>query len=83
MIEMKDLDNTYRTRDLAEAAALLVEGMELLKMNREGAICWFIFRDKEKCVELSDKYFFGNLLVPAREFHDTVGKLKNRIFSTM
>lgn len=71
----------YKTRDLAEAGALIVEGQQLKRIERQGQICWFIFENKQKCEELSNKFFFGNLLVNAREFYETLARLKNRIFA--
>lgn len=75
------MNNTYKTKDLAESAALIVEGQNLLKIEREGRLCWFIFENKEKCIELSNKFFFGGLLVNAREFYEATTRLKNRIFA--
>lgn len=71
----------YRTKDLAEAAALIVMRRELLNMVREGKICWFIFSDKKRCEEISKQFFFDTLLVNARDFYDAMIRLKNRIFS--
>lgn len=70
----------YRTRDLAEATALIVAGIELQRIDREGSICYFIFSSTEKCTSLSNKFFFGELLVNARTYHETMNLLKNKIF---
>jgi hypothetical protein len=69
----------YSTRDLAESAALLISKQKLISYNWVGKICWFYFEDKEKCRELSNEYFFGELLVNAREFDFIRRKLINRI----
>ena len=39
----------YRTRDLGEAGALLMQKQELLSVERDGSTCWFIFKDKNSC----------------------------------
>lgn len=71
----------YKTRDLAEASAFIANGQEFKRLEREGSICYFIFDDIETCKEISTKYFFGDLQVNAREFHEGMNRLKNRIFS--
>lgn len=71
----------YKTKDLAEATALLTSGQNVTKIERRGSICFFVFSDKEKCEEISNKFFFGDLQVNAREFHEAMARLKNRIFS--
>ena len=73
--------NTYKTKDLAESAALILQRQQLLSIEREGKICWFIFENKEQCLKVSDSFFFGELLVNARDFHEAINRLKNRIFA--
>jgi hypothetical protein len=72
---------TYRTKDLAEAAALVTTKHKLIEITREGYTCWFIFENQKLCKKLSDQYFFGELLLNAREFHEVITRLKSRIFS--
>lgn len=74
-------NNQYKTKDLAEAAALIVEGLVLSTIERQGNTCWFIFEDDDECRQLSQKFFFGGLLVDARQYYEAMGRLKNRIFS--
>ena len=71
----------YITRDLGESAALLIKGKKLINHNWVGKICWFYFEDEEKCKEISSEYFFGELLINARVFHEMETRLKNRIFA--
>jgi hypothetical protein len=81
---MKDQNvdsNLYRTKDLAEAATLLVCKQKFVKIERLEQTCWFVFTQAEKCRKIADKFFFDNLLVPARQYHETLGLLKNRIFT--
>ena len=75
------MENTYKTKDLGEAGVLIVKKQNLLKMERKNSICWFVFKDKSKCQELSNNFFFGDLMVNAREYTETINRLKNRIFS--
>lgn len=71
----------YKTKDLAEAAALITKQQKLTGVAREGSLCWFLFENKEICGEVSNQFFFGELLVNAREYHEAITRLKNRIFS--
>lgn len=71
----------YSTKDLSETAALIVEKQELLRIDRQGNTCWFIFKNTEKCKDISNKFFFGNLLVNARDYSEAMTRIKNRIFA--
>lgn len=71
----------YKTKDLAESAALITKGQKLISMERESKICWFIFENKKECEKLSSDFFFGELQVNARSFYETIVRLKHRIFS--
>ena len=73
---------TYKTKDLGESAALIIKNMKFIRIDREGRICWFVFENKSECEKFSSDFFFGELLVNAREYYEALGRLKNRIFST-
>lgn len=77
----ENIQNTYSTKDLAECAALLILKQNLIRLERQGKTCWFVFQNKDICEKLSSQFFFGELLVNAREYHETLVKLKNRIFA--
>lgn len=74
------MKNVYKTRDLAEAAALLVTGEQLMEVEREVNVCWFVFRDKGGCRNAANQYYFGDLLVNARAYREAINRLKNMIF---
>lgn len=74
------MNQEFKTRDLAEATALITTGNSLIEIERNGKICFFVFENKEKCNEISNKYFFGELNVNARNFYEAMTRLKNRIF---
>jgi len=71
----------YKTKDLAEAGVLIIKKQQLTRIDREGMICWFLFNNKKECENLSNQFFFGEVLVNAREYYETINRLKNRIFS--
>ena len=76
------MDNEYyKTKDLAEAGALIINKQELVQIKREGSVCWFVFKDKSKCKELADKFYFGKMNANIRDYHEILNRLKNRIFS--
>jgi hypothetical protein len=74
-------NNFYKTRDLAESAALVISKQHLIEIQRIGKTCWFIFEDKQTCTRISNEYFFGELMVNAMDFHQAITRLKNRIFA--
>jgi len=76
------MENIYKTKDLAEAGALIIKKLQLIEIEREGKICWFLFSNKQECEKLSNQFFFGEFLVNALEYHETLNRLKNRIFSS-
>lgn len=81
-MEIRIVDE-YRTKDLGEAGALIVKGKQLLKIERLGKVCWFIFQDRESCQVISKQFFFGDLQVNALNYFEALGRLKNRIFMTI
>ena len=77
----KDQTENYKTKDLAEAAMQITQGQQFVGLEREGRIYWFIFLEKKECEQLANTYYFGEVLVNARQFHETMSRLKGRIFA--
>ena len=75
------VDTTYKTKDLAEAAALMVIGQSLKDIEREAGVCWFVFSGGQQSQDISNKYYFGELLVNARDYQEAMKRLKNLIFT--
>ena len=72
----------YKTKDLGEAGVLIIKGQQLSTIEREGGgICWFVFSNKNECEQLSNKYYFGEILINARDFQEVTKRLKGRIFA--
>jgi len=74
-------NNIYKTRDLAEATALAVSKIPIIGIEKKGVYCWFVFADPSECIKISNMFFYGELLVNAREYWETTKRLKNRIFA--
>ncbi|HWY80063.1 MAG TPA: DUF5659 domain-containing protein [Candidatus Sulfotelmatobacter sp.] len=75
------MNNTYQTRELSEAAALLLNKQRLVEIKREKKVCWFIFDNQKECERISNEFFFGELMVNARTYYEAITRLKNRIFA--
>jgi len=71
----------YKTKDLAEAACLITTKKRLVQVDRNSSICWFVFDDQKACEALSREFFFGEVLVNARDFYEALNRLKHKIFS--
>ena len=72
--------DTFITKDLGEAAALLCASKKLLRLQKETNFYWFVFYDKSSCEKISNEYWFGNLLFNAKTYNNTLKSLKNRLF---
>lgn len=76
-----NMNDSYATRDLAEASLLLTKKQKLIRLDRQGKIVYFIFSGKERCEELSNQFWFGDCLVNAKSYYEAMATLKNRIFA--
>ena len=74
---------THRTRDLSEAAALDAVGLSLigLEPNGDGKSFNFIFADADRSTAIARQYWSGELRVPARNYADSMRRLKDRLFA--
>jgi hypothetical protein len=77
------MENTYSTKDLSEASALLIKNQKLLHLERQGKTVYFHFADKKNCEELASQFWFDECLVNAKSYYNAMVTLKNRIFSAL
>jgi hypothetical protein len=75
------MENNYRTKDLAESSFLLAKGKQLLSIERQGKVCWFVYENKIECEELVNEFLFGNSTISAKTFYEAIQTLKHKIFS--
>jgi len=75
-------NDTYRTKELSESAVLLTLGQKIVDVEKIDRICWFIFADSKKCREIANQFWYGQCLVDAKSYYDSIVRLKNRIFSS-
>ena len=75
--------NAFRTKDLAEAAALDASGLHLLKLEPglDGRSVFFIFAEPTQAQEISSRFWSGELHLSARTYSDSIRRLKDRLFS--
>lgn len=71
---------TYKTKDLWEAGALVINHLPLVSIEREGKVCFFVFDDKSKADAIAREYYFGSLKVDAYKYQEAISRLKRQIF---
>ena len=75
------MEDTYKTKDIAEASTLVVKGIKYLKIETEEKVCFFIFQNSAERESFSRDYYFNQVLVNARTFYETFVRLKHQIFN--
>lgn len=70
----------YRTKDIAEAGALIVHEQRLVSVDRQEHVCWFVFENTQECKNLTQLFYFDELLVSVRSYHEALKRLKSLIF---
>lgn len=74
------MQDEYFTKDLGEGAALLTAGARIIRLQKENAFFWFVFTENE-CRETSNKYWSGELMLPAKLYNTNIRLLKDRLFA--
>lgn len=76
-----NIQNYYRTKDLAEASFLYASDKKLVRLDNENGKCWFVFEDKKSCEELSSAFWRKEATINAKMFSDAIRSLKDLIFN--
>lgn len=76
-----NLADTYETRDLWLAAALLASGRRLAGLIWHDGRAYFSFEDAAACHTSADAYWTRELRVAAKDFADALRTLKDRLHS--
>lgn len=73
----------FRTKDLAEAAALDASGLPIsgLEPAADGRSFLFVFADPAQAQDISRRFWSGELHLSARAYSDSLRRLKDRLFS--
>ena len=80
-MENMDSKAPLKVKDLATASFLVASGIPVVDIEREGKTCYFIFKGRERALELCREFWSGNALVNAKAFSDATRSLKDLIFS--
>ncbi len=75
------MNNFFATRDLYLSAVFYSIGIKLIKVDRQGRLCFFIFEDKDKCNNCQQQYFAKELQVTAKDLIDAIRTLKDLVFA--
>ncbi len=72
----------YKTKDIGEAAALLTQGIELIRLEHDdGGFYWFIFDNAKLAEAVAHTFWFGNLMQNVKRYHESLSTLKDRVFA--
>lgn len=72
--------SNYLTKDLGEASALIVKGVNLIRLEKESNFYWFVFQGSG-INEISNDYWSGKLQTSAKKYYDQMRSLKDRLFA--
>mgnify|MGYP001193024685 CR=1 FL=1 len=70
-----------RLKDLYLCAFLLNEGQVLVRMEKEGQRCWFVFEQSVSLDELMNNFWQDLATTKARSYVNKIQNLKDMIFS--
>lgn len=76
-----NMEDYYRTKDLATASFLYASNKKLIKTDQDNGRVWFIFEDKPSCDVLVNSFWRKEAVVNAKEFSDAIRTLKDLIFN--
>lgn len=71
----------FFVKDIYIASLLYSCQLKLIKIEKESNFLWFIFENKIKAGELTDRYWRKDIQVDARTFVDSIRILKDMIFA--
>lgn len=72
---------TYKTKDIYEASALIAMKMRIVCLEKEGSVFWFVFDLADECTQIANDYWNGGLEICAKDYSDAIRSLKDRIFA--
>ena len=75
------MENTFRSKDLSEAAFLYASHKKLITTENDKGKIWFIFEDKLSCEDLVNSFWSKEASINAKEYSDAIRTLKDLIFS--
>jgi hypothetical protein len=73
--------DNYKTKDIFEAAWIYSNNVPLITLEPDSKYSWFVFANKEVCLELSAKYWSNSATGNIKSFVSSLKTLKDFIFS--
>lgn len=73
--------DTYKTKDIFEAAWIYSQEISLVRLDPDEKYSWFVFADKERCETLSSDYWSLKATGNIKQFVSSLKSLKDLIFS--
>lgn len=73
--------DTYKTKDIFEAAWLHSQGISFLNLEPDNRYFWFVFENFEQATFISQEYWSQNARGNIKEFVNSLKTLKDLVFS--
>ncbi len=74
-------NNTYKVKDLYLSAYIYASQKPLLRVEREGSTCWFVYGDKASCEALASAYWANTAVGNVKAIVDAIRSLKDLVFA--
>src|SRR3989304_10191827 len=79
--EMPMKSDFFITKDLGLSGALHSKGVKLVRVDRQGKLCFFVFENRSFCESLQQPFYAKTLDVDALEYTNSLRVLKDLVFS--
>lgn len=74
-------ETTLKLKDLPCAAFLISSGLQVSDVERDGRVCYFVFAERERALDLCKGFWSGTATVNAKQYSDAMRSLKDLVFS--
>jgi hypothetical protein len=68
-----------RTKDIGEICVLFTTRHEIINVEYDGAVCYFVFKKRAATAKMLNDYMLGALTVNARDFNEAHRRVKQMI----
>lgn len=80
-MQLQNNDNLFVSKDLYLSALCYAKGLKLERIERQGRVCWFLFTDKKRGVQLQQDFITKTAEVNAKDYSDALRTLKDLLFA--
>ncbi len=81
-IKTMEKNNMWRCKDLYLAAFVYSQGKDVIKLERDGKVCWFIFDDPTRCETFKNDFWMNSGSVAPKVYAEAIRSLKDLIFAS-